>query len=36
MTLQVFDASRDAGGGYKVDLSRGERVGPGGWMKNQW
>lgn len=27
MTLQVLDASRDASGGYKVDLSRGERVG---------
>ncbi|MDF2142937.1 DUF932 domain-containing protein [Paenirhodobacter sp. CAU 1674] len=27
MTLQVLDASRDASGGYKVDPSRGERVG---------
>jgi hypothetical protein len=27
MNMQVFDARRDATGGYKVDVSRGERVG---------
>ena len=27
MTLQALDASRDMNGGYKVDISRGERVG---------
>jgi hypothetical protein len=27
MNMQVLDASRDASGGYRVDLSRGERVG---------
>ena len=27
MTLQILDASRDMNGGYKVDISRGERVG---------
>lgn len=27
MNMQVLDARRDANGGYKVDVSRGERVG---------
>src|SRR5712672_2061267 len=27
MNMQVLDARRDAGGGYRVDVSRGERVG---------
>ena len=27
MNMQVLDARRDASGGYKVDVSRGERVG---------
>ena len=27
MTMQVLEARRDASGGYKVDASRGERVG---------
>ena len=27
MTMQVLDARRDASGGYRVDVSRGERVG---------
>ena len=27
MNMQVLDARRDAGGGYSVDVSRGERVG---------
>lgn len=27
MTMHVLDARRDASGGYKVDVSRGERVG---------
>ena len=27
MNMQILDASRDAGGGYRVDVSRGERVG---------
>ena len=27
MNMQILDASRDASGGYKVDVSRGERVG---------
>ena len=27
MNIQVLDARRDANGGYKVDVSRGERVG---------
>ncbi|WP_332118216.1 DUF932 domain-containing protein [Azorhizobium caulinodans] len=27
MNMQVLDASRDASGGYKVDVTRGERVG---------
>ncbi|MBB3769424.1 hypothetical protein FHS55_000010 [Angulomicrobium tetraedrale] len=27
MNMQVLDAGRDAGGGYKVDVTRGERVG---------
>ena len=27
MNIQVLDASRDASGGYRVDVSRGERVG---------
>ncbi len=27
MNMQVLDARRDFAGGYKVDVSRGERVG---------
>ena len=27
MTMQVLDARRDASGGYKVDVNRGERIG---------
>src|SRR5437667_4146429 len=27
MNMQVLDARRDASGGYRVDVSRGERVG---------
>jgi len=27
MNMQVLDARRDVGGGYKVDISRGERIG---------
>jgi len=27
MNMQVLDARRDANGGYRVDVSRGERVG---------
>lgn len=27
MNMQVLDARRDTTGGYKVDVSRGERVG---------
>jgi hypothetical protein len=27
MNMQVLDARRDAGGGYKVDVTRGERIG---------
>jgi hypothetical protein len=27
MTIQVLDARRDTSGGYKVDVSRGQRVG---------
>ena len=27
MNMQILDARRDAGGGYRVDVSRGERVG---------
>src|SRR4030088_3278328 len=27
MNMQVLDARRDAGGGYRVDVSRGDRVG---------
>lgn len=27
MTMEVLDARRDMSGGYKVDVSRGERVG---------
>ena len=27
MTMQVLDARRDASGGYRVDASRGERIG---------
>src|SRR3982074_2952044 len=27
MNMQVFDARRDASGGYRVDVSRGEGVG---------
>lgn len=27
MNMQVLDARRDLGGGYKVDVTRGERVG---------
>ncbi len=27
MNIQVLDARRDTSGGYKVDVSRGERIG---------
>src|SRR5712692_4983875 len=27
MTMQVLDARRDPGGGYRVDVNRGERIG---------
>src|ERR1700742_2137065 len=27
MTMQVLEARRDTAGGYKVDVSRGERIG---------
>ncbi|NJL50204.1 MAG: DUF932 domain-containing protein, partial [Blastochloris sp.] len=27
MNMQVLDARRDTSGGYKVDVSRGERIG---------
>ena len=27
MNMQVLDAGRDASGGYKVDVSRGQRIG---------
>ena len=27
MNMQVLDARRDVSGGYKVDISRGERIG---------
>lgn len=27
MNMQVLDARRDASGGYKVDVSRGQRIG---------
>jgi len=27
MNMQVLDARRDASGGYKVDVTRGERIG---------
>jgi putative component of toxin-antitoxin plasmid stabilization module len=27
MNMQVLDTRRDAGGGYRVDVNRGERVG---------
>jgi len=27
MNMQVLDARRDVGGGYKVDVSRGQRIG---------
>jgi hypothetical protein len=31
MNMQVLDARRDASGGYRVDVSRGERVGLAVW-----
>jgi hypothetical protein len=33
MNMQVLDARRDASGGYRVDVSRGERV---GWVSSEW
>ena len=33
MNMQVLDARRDVSGGYKVDVSRGER---GGRVSSEW
>ena len=33
MNMLLLDARRDVGGRYKVDVSRGERI---GWVSSEW